>query len=189
MDKITELLLIGATPELIFFKARNNPGSDWAVYCAELGLNNTLFLNKSDAVSVVNIQTDSPTGDTLRLDNHAFVNGADEYVAYLFATRPGISKVGSYVGNGSTQNINCGFTTGARFIIVKRVNAVGDWFVIDTTRGITATNDRRLSLNTLAKEVTNDSLINPYTAGFIVNQAAATNINVSGSKYIFLAFA
>lgn len=114
------------------------------------------------------------------------------YVAYLFATLPGISKVGSYIGNGgsagsngTSQTINCGFTTGARFILIKRADAVGDWYIWDTTRGIGTGNDPHLSLNTIAAEVSDDS-IDPDNSGFIVNQISATNINVTGANYVFL---
>lgn len=110
-------------------------------------------------------------------------------VAYLFATLPGISKVGSYAGNGTSQTINCGFATGARFILIKRTDAAGDWYVWDSVRGIVAANDPHLSLNTTAAEVTTDDSVDPDASGFIVNQVAATNINVSGASYIFLAIA
>lgn len=50
-------------------------------------------------------------------------------------------------------------------------------------------NDPRLSLNTTAAEVTTDDSIDPASVGFIVNQNAATNINVNGGSYIFLAIA
>jgi hypothetical protein len=113
-------------------------------------------------------------------------NGVN-YVAYLFASLPGISKVGSYTGNGTSQTINCGFSSGARFILIKRTDSTGDWFIWDTSRGITANNDPHLSLNTTAAEVTTDDSVDPASSGFIVNQVAATNINVNGATYIFLA--
>ena len=114
---------------------------------------------------------------------------AATYVTYLFATLPGVSKVGSYTGNGGTQTINCGFTTGSRFVLIKRTDSTGDWFVWDSTRGIVASNDPHLSLNTTAAEVTTDDSIDPDNSGFIVNQVAATNINVTSATYIFLSFA
>jgi hypothetical protein len=112
-------------------------------------------------------------------------------VCYLFATLPGISKVGSYTGNGSSQTINCGFSTGARFVLIKTRNglASSDWYVWDTTRGIVSANDPHLSLNTTAAEVTTNDSIDPDSTGFIVNQVAATNINVDTVSYIYLAFA
>ena len=45
------------------------------------------------------------------------------YVAYLFATCPGVSKVGNYTGTGTTKQIDCGFTGGARFVLIKRTDS------------------------------------------------------------------
>ena len=50
-------------------------------------------------------------------------------------------------------------------------------------------NDPHLSLNTTAAEVTTDDSIDPDSTGFIVNQVAATNINVNAATYIYLAIA
>jgi hypothetical protein len=101
------------------------------------------------------------------------------------------STVSAYASNININSklINCGFTTGARFVLIKRTDTVGDWYVWDSTRGIVAANDPHLSLNTTAAEVTTDDSVDPDTRGFIVNQLAATNINVSAATYIFLAFA
>ena len=102
---------------------------------------------------------------------------------------PGISKVGSYTGNGSSQTINCAFTTGARFVLIKRTDNSGDWYVWDTARGIVSGNDPRISLNAETAEVTSDDTIDPDSTGFIVNQVAATNVNVNAATYIYLAIA
>jgi hypothetical protein len=111
------------------------------------------------------------------------------YVAYLFASAPGVSKVFSYTGNGASQTINCGFTGGARFVMVKRTDSTGDWYVWDTARGIVAGNDPHLSLNTTAAEVTSNDTIDTDSTGFVVNQVAATNVNVNAATYIGLAIA
>ncbi len=124
------------------------------------------------------------TGNNIEANTNAVT-----YVAYLFATLAGISKVGSYTGNGTSQTIACGFTTGARFILIKRTDSTGDWYIWDTVRGIVAATDPHLSLNTTAAEVTTDDSIDPEASGFIVNQVAATNINVSSATYIYLAIA
>ena len=112
-----------------------------------------------------------------------------DYIVYLFATLAGISKVGSYTGNGSSQTISCGFSAGARFILIKRTDASGDWYVWDSVRGIVAGNDPHLTLDTTAADVTNDDSVDPHNSGFIVNQNSATQINVSSGTYIFYAIA
>lgn len=133
-----------------------------------------------------------PTATTLSLGTSTDVNNSGAtYSALLWATLAGISKVGTYDGNGTSQPNDCGFSAGARFVMIIRATAstAQDIFIWDSARGIVAGNDPHLSLNTTAAEVTTDDSIDPYSAGFIVNQNAATNINVSGATYIYLAFA
>jgi hypothetical protein len=112
------------------------------------------------------------------------------YVAYLFATCPGVSKVGSYSGNtGNTVVVPCGFTGGVRFVLIKRTDSTGDWYVWDSTRGIVAGNDPYLLLNSAATEVTSTDYIDSYSAGFEVTSTAPAALNATGGTYIFLAIA
>jgi hypothetical protein len=111
------------------------------------------------------------------------------YVAYLFATCPGVSKVGSYTGTGTTLQINCGFTGGARFVLIKRTDSTGAWFVWDTARGIISGNDPYILINATAAEVTNTDYIDSYSPGFELSSTAPAAINANGGTYIFLAIA
>jgi hypothetical protein len=129
-----------------------------------------------------------PTSTSFTVGTFNDVNrSGGTHIAYLFASLDGVSKVGSYTGNGSSQTINCGFTTGARFILIKRTDATGDWYVWDTARGIVSGDDPFLKLNNTDAEVTNDDSVDPESSGFIVNQTSTTNVNVNGGSYIFLA--
>ena len=178
-------------PELVIIKNRSvASGQGWPVFYKG-SLNNWLRLDATQNMSGHGGFASLPTSTTLSLGyNLSGASGiGNNYVAYLFATLSGISKVDSYTGNGSSQTINCGFTTGARFILIKRTDATGDWYVWDSVRGIVAANDPHLSLNTTAAEVTTDDSVDPEASGFIVNQNTATNINVMGGQYIFLAIA
>ena len=111
------------------------------------------------------------------------------YVAYLFASCPGVSKVGSYTGTGTTQQINCGFTGGARFVMIKRTDSTGDWYVWDSARGIVAGNDPYLLLNSTAPEVTNTDYLSVQSSGFGLTATAPAALNANGSTYLFLAIA
>jgi hypothetical protein len=180
---------LGVAPEMMWVKRRDNTDI-WAVYNETVGNTGFLRLNDTNAVTTATVAWNdtSPTATDFTLGTYAAVNtSSSKYIAYLFASLPGISKVGSYTGNGTSQTIGCGFTSGARFILVKRTDSTGDWYVWDTERGIVAGNDPHLSLNTTAAEVTSDDSIDPDSSGFIVNQVAATNINVSSAEYIFYA--
>ena len=110
-------------------------------------------------------------------------------VAYLFATLAGVSKVGSYTGNGTTQTINCGFTAGARFVMIKRTDSTGDWYVWDSARGIVAGDDPYLLLNSTAAEVTNTDYVDTAASGFEISSTAPAAINANGGSFIFLAIA
>jgi hypothetical protein len=117
--------------------------------------------------------------------NSAGVN----YVAYLFASVAGVSKVGSYTGTGTTNQINCGFTGGARFVMIKRTDSTGDWYVWDSVRGIVAGNDPYLLLNSTAAEVTGTDYVDTYSAGFEISSTAPAAINANGGSFIFWAIA
>jgi hypothetical protein len=181
---------LGVVPELMIVKKRS-AADDWAVY-ANNDNTDFLLLNTTAATADDNTYWNdtSPTASVFTVGTNADVNtSAATYVAYLFATVAGVSKVGSYTGNGSNQTINCGFTGGSRFVLIKRTDSTGDWYVWDSARGIVSGNDPHLSLNDTAAEVTTDDSVDTDSTGFIVNQLAATNINVSSASYIFLAVA
>ena len=182
---------LGVAPEMMWVKRRNT-SRVWSIYHHALGNEGILRFDNSDAgTGNLTWNSTDPSADEFTLGSQNTVNAAsDTFIAYLFASLPGISKVGSYTGNGSSQTIDCGFTSGARFVLVKRSsNLTGDWFVWDTTRGIGAGNDPYISLNDTYAEVTNTDRIDPHSSGFIVTDESPTAINASGVTYIFYAIA
>ena len=111
------------------------------------------------------------------------------YVAYLFASAPGVSKVGSFTGTGTTQVINCGFTGGARFVLIKATSTTGDWYVWDSARGIVSGNDPYLALNSTAAEVTNTDWVDTAATGFELSNAGGNLANSNGVSYIYFSVA
>lgn len=182
---------LGAIPELMIVKQRSSTAF-WAVYAAALG--NTKYLNLSttdaEATSTAVWSSATPTSTYFEVDGVGAVNqNTQTYIAYLFVSCPGVSKVGSYTGTGTTQQINCGFTNGARFVLIKRTDSTGDWYVWDTARGIVSGNDPYLLLNSTAAEVTNTDYIDTFSSGFEISSIAPAAINANGGSYIFLAIA
>jgi hypothetical protein len=111
-------------------------------------------------------------------------------ITYLFASAPNVSKVGTYTGTGSDVNVDCGFSSGARFVYVQRADATGTGkYIWDSVRGIVAGNDPYLLLNSTAAEVTNTDYIDPLASGFTVTSSRQRLLNASGGTYIFLAIA
>jgi len=181
---------LGAVPELMIVKRRNDV-RDWNVYAAPLGATKFMYLNTQDPVQTDTMWNDTaPTSSVFTVGTYQGVNAsASTYVAYLFATCAGVSKVGSYTGTGTTLQIDCGFTAGARFVLIKRTDSTGGWFVWDTARGIVAGNDPYLLLNSTAAEVTNTDYVDTYNAGFEISSTAPAAINSNGGSFIFLAIA
>ena len=150
-----------------------------------------MFLNSDGGNQGPDNQWNSttPTSSVFSLGSNLEVNySGSTYVAYLFATCAGVSKVGSYTGTGTTLQIDCGFTSGARFVLIKR-SGTGDWYVWDSARGIVSGNDPYLLLNSTAAETTGTDYIDTYSAGFEISSTAPAAINANGGTYIYLAIA
>jgi hypothetical protein len=185
----TENHNLASTPEFIIVKRRSST-EDWTCYHSFLGNTKYITLNDSSGAGALSSgwNNTNPTSTNFTVGTHDRVNTSGQtYIAYLFATLPGISKVGSYTGNAGTQTIDCGFTNGARFVLIKQTDAANDWRLFDSVRGISSGLDSVISLNTSAGE-SNKSWIEPDSSGFKVN---TTNDNVNGNNnsYIFLAIA
>ena len=177
------------TPEFLIVKRRSTAADEWTVRAA--GTTGELYLNRTNAQDSSFFYLGAPTNTTFSLlSGGAQINAASNtYVAYLFATAAGVSKVGSYTGTGALQTVACGFTSGARFVLIKRTDSTGDWYVWDSARGITSGNDPYLLINSTAAEVTSTNYVDTDTTGFKVTAAAPAALNASGGTYIFLAVA
>lgn len=178
---------LGAPPELTITKNISAAG-DWQV-----SYNGGGMIINTTAASVAVGLLDGATDTTVAkgaLEVNATPNvSSNYYIAYLFASYLGISKIGTYVGNGGSQVINCAFTNGARFVMIKVASNIGDWFVWDQAKGFGVGTDLHLSLNTTAAEVNTSDDLYLDSSGFGVTNNVTTNINTTGVTYLFMAFA
>jgi len=192
---------LAAIPELIITKKRidvtSGGAAGWIVmssaYPGGFISGGSTSFGQLQSAAAVNIGAGGflqsiPTSTTFTLLGGNY-QATDSFVAYLFATCAGVSKVGSYTGTGTTLQVNCGFTAGARFVLIKRTDSTGDWYVWDTARGIISGNDPYLLLNSTAAEVTGTDYIDPLSSGFEISSTAPAAINANGGTYIFLAIA
>lgn len=188
---------LDASPEMMLIRSRG--AQSWAVYHSGLGTGQHQTLNGATSATTSSTAWNgtAPSKTQFSLGTDAIVNSnATNYIAYLFASLEGICKVGSYTGNGSSQAINCGFATGARFVIVKRATSTGPatssysngWCVADTARGVISAAEPVFALNSSAGDSSYD-WIDPDNSGFVINQETNTDLNVSGVSYIYLAIA
>ena len=196
-DRQINHALGSSAPGMVIVKSRTNT-QNWAVW-HEGGdfdssehrhgfLNHTYDFNNYGYFNNAVNQSTYFTKSIFTVRTVINTNGQN-YIAYLFATLSGVSKVGSFTGTGNAINVDCGFSAGARFILIKRADSTGDWYVYDTARGIVSGNDPYIFINTNSQEVTNTDYIDPLSSGFTVTSSAPTGLNASGGTYIFLAIA
>ena len=109
---------------MVWIKRRNDPvnQTEWMVWHKSFSDQQHVYLNDINAK-----QTGSAsifTNMTSYTDEYAFYPGTSdsvggntiEYISYAFASLAGVSKIDSYVGTGATHNIDCGFTSGIRWL-------------------------------------------------------------------------
>ena len=185
---------LGVAPELVIIKSRSN-ANGWVVGSSlSPNVEDYMWLYLTSAwLSGTFWNNTRPTETEFSVSTQAAVNGSGlNFIAYLFASCPGVSKIGTYAGNGTSQDIDCGFSSGARFVLIKRTDttdSTGDWYVWDSARGIVAGNDPSLQINNTVAEYTSYDSVDTLSSGFTVNYEGATEINKSGASYIFLAIA
>jgi hypothetical protein len=180
-------------PEIIIVKSRTS-AQNGTVYFSPLGANRYTYLNSANGSSGSNASlrwgSTTPTTTQFTLGTSAEVNGAGTtYVAYLFASCAGVSKVGSYTGTGALFTVDCGFPAGARFVIIKRTDVgstTGNWCVWDTARGMVAGTNPCITLNLAAAEANANSVYTIAT-GFQVLASPSQDVNTNGATYAYLA--
>ena len=179
-------------PEMIWTKDRDY-ANGWAVY--HKGLNGgtnpeqyNLMLDENSAEVDSNTRWNdtAPTSTHFTVGNSGYVNrSGDGYIAMLFASVDGISKVGYFDGQDSTITITTGFAP--RFLIIKRITGPDGWLVFDTTRGWGSGNDYRLMLDSSTSQSAPVDYGAPTSTGFTMTTRDSTN--ASGEKYIYYAHA
>ena len=185
---------LGRAPEMIWVKCRN-AGHEWNVY--HKGMNGGtapenyfmyLDLTNAESNSPAKWNNTAPTAVNFSVSNHPHVyDNTNQFVAMLFASVEGISKCGSYIGNGTVgHTITVGFQP--RFLIVKSATTSSSWSVFDTKRGWAAGNDKQLAIDSSGAEVTGTDFGEPTSTGFTIN-ITGNAMNGSGESYIYFAHA
>jgi hypothetical protein len=183
-------------PEMIWIKNRTTSGNtgDWMVGHKDLNAGSSpwnyyLVLNKNQGEYSDNnpFNNSAPTSTSFQLDSWDRVNASgSNYIAMLFSSVTGISKVGSYAGSSSSVTVTTGFQP--RFVLIKRATGIGQWPLFDTNRGWAAGNDQILELSDNAGQSNTFDYGEPTSTGFTITTGqSATNNN--GDTYIYYAHA
>ena len=182
---------LGVAPSMVIVKQRNS-AADWVVKHVSLSSNDaTLILDNTSASTVYSPSVwnnTAPTSTVFSIGTNSAINtNTNTYVAYCFAAVAGYSAFGSYTGNGSTDGpfIYLGFRP--RYVMIKRTDSTGDWFVFDTSRDTYNVATKDLSPNSSTSEGTGDQL-DILSNGFKLRTTTVSR-NASGGTYIYMAFA
>jgi hypothetical protein len=176
---------LGVKPEMMWVKRREWE-REWYVYAGPLGAEKFMHLDMNTAAQdQVYAWNDTEPTDTHFTVGSNLTGVNQQYITYLFASVPGICDIGSYTGNGGDLDIDCGFTSGARFVLIKRTDFNGDWMHFDTERGISSTDSPMLKLNETDAQVSG-SYIKPHSNGFT---ATSNLVGIVGAEYIYMAIA
>ena len=179
---------LGAVPQFIMC-FRRNTAADHYCYHRAIGNTNFLVLNTTAASAAsANLWNNTTPTSTVFSVGNTNNNSGDTYVHYIFAPVPGYSAFGSYTGNGSADGpfVYCGFRP--RYVLYKRSDSTGDWYVWDTARDTVNVAGNGLFPNYSIAEVAYGTILDILSNGFKLRTNGVVG-NASGGTYIYAAFA
>ena len=187
---------LGAAPDMMWIR-RLDGIEDWAVYhSGHGGINYYQALNTTEARSSnSNRFSAAPTSSHFTVNTHSAVNhSGGTHIAYCFTNKPGFSKAGTYVGNGSSDGtfVYTGFKPS--FVMYKGMvgaNTVDNWEIQDNARFNTdkgnPQNETLYPNANNAEGVDTTDRMDFLSNGFKM-RTNGTDYNGSGQTYIYLAF-
>jgi hypothetical protein len=184
---------LGIAPSFVLIKSRNDT-HDWYVWTPALSGTEFLVLNTTAAKGTASPEvwnSTAPTSSVVSLGTSIGVNrNTYNYVMYCFAEIPGYSSIGSYTGNGSTDGpfVYTGFKPA--WLIVKRaVGGTGNWDMFDIKRDPINPADAVLDADSSGAEASYATIDFDFLSNGFKVRGTQSNINASGSTYIYMAFA
>jgi hypothetical protein len=184
---------LGTAPSVVIVKNIDSGSQGWMIYHSGMGATKAIQFTANGELTDTAYWNDtapSSTLVTLGNDNATNANG-DDYVAYCWAEKTGVSKFGEYTGNGSSDGpvISCGFRPAMVMIKwYKDVSTSESWQIYDNKRDGNPNNTVLAPDANADDESPSDRHIQFTTDGFQL-KANGQQINRSGAKYIFMAFA
>jgi len=167
----------------------------WLVYNKTIGATKYLVLNTNAALGTLSTEWNNTeptsTNFTLGVNSDTNLNGTN-FIAYLFASIEGFSKVGSYTGNGSADGpyLYCGFKP--KYFMYKVTDTTGNWIVLDTERLNRNPDNLYLSPDVTTADSTAGTGWNGVdilSNGIKIKSTVANWTNASGKNYLYMAFA
>jgi len=203
---------LSAIPKMMIIKNRSGAHA-WMVYHESLGYNSGT-IPRFLQINNTNAQNNGgsgdfpapPTSSVFKVGSYDTMNkNTDSIIAYLWSEKQGFSKFGAYTGNGADDGIYVHLGFSPAWIMIKSAsasNSYTSWVIYDNKRKNFNQNDgdnsNPLYANKSAKEGergngSTDISGNACAIDFLSNgfkcRDNANEINTSGDKYVYMAFA
>lgn len=183
---------LGVAPQVVLTRSRSS-GGNWGVLhtVGDPTAENRLHLNGNDGYSSYQgnyLWNDTvPTSSVFTVKQDASTNGSSvTYVAYVFSAVEGYSKFGKYTGNGSSDGtfVFTGFRPA--WVMMKRTDSSGNWFITDNKRDTFNEVTKDLQPNNSNAETDNPNFLDFLSNGF---KLRTTGTSVNSGTIIYYAFA
>jgi len=185
---------LDSAPTVMITKTTDT-ATDWVVYTTLIdgGMD---YLKLNDNVAAAASSLTVPTSSFI----YSRGQSSTSIINYLFHSVNGISKMGTYEGNGTTDNkiytTNDGTSTGSNgfkpsFVMLKNLDTSNTrWIIMDTARDPVNTAYRVLSANLSNAESDSTAywLMDFESDGFRLKYGADNEFNKSGDTFIYMAF-
>jgi hypothetical protein len=177
--------------EMIILKDLTDGTNTWRVWHKDLTSGYWIYLNLTNAQA--NAAVD---GGIRNVDSNSFgfINGttggvegvnssASNYIAYVWKSISGYSKIGSYTGDGTTSNIVSDPSFEPSFVMIKRTDSTSNWRIYDNRRGTNV----ELYANSSSADTSAAGYINFNANGFELTTSGDW-LNAYNGTYLYMAF-
>ena len=181
---------LGVAPSFIAFKRLDTTGN-WVNYHKSIGATKYLRFDgiQAEITASDEFNDTEPTSTVFTVETDGAVNasGTNNIIAYCFAEKQGFSKFGKYTGNGSADGtfVYTGFKPA--FVMVKRTDNSGNWWIHDSGRNTYNVVNKYLFADSSSAEGTDDNM--DFLSNGFKLRVATYQPNTSGGTWIYLAIA
>tara|TARA_B100000927_G_scaffold282626_1_gene269488 strand:- start:597 stop:1676 length:1080 start_codon:yes stop_codon:yes gene_type:complete len=186
---------LNSAPSMVIIKNRDATDA-WRIYHASVSTSNNKYL-VFGTNALISGGSDKwngqPTSTVFGVAGDGSVNRSNEkYIMYAFHSVESFSKVGSYVGTGSTSGtagpyIHTGFRPA--WVMLKRTDSTGSWWILDSARDPFNEALRGLRAEDSVEETGySGNFLDFYANGFAV-RTSGIQVNASTGTYVYVAFA
>jgi len=173
---------LSSSPDLIITK-RRDAVEGWLVWSSSLSASNYMYLNSTGAAGTDTNAYKTISSTTNQIGTDVTVNtSGGSYISYCYHSVAGYSKMGTYTGTGSTQNIETGFEV--EFLLIKGSSFTTDWMIYDKKR---SGKNYLIASSSSAEGAAANPLVSFLSNGFQVH--TSNSENKSGETFIYMAFA